>query len=682
MASSRRLQVESLEDRLVPANWGVPWPDAQHLTASFVPNGASLGGGQTNTLFQTLNAIAPTAVWERDVLYALQTWAVNANINIGLVNDGGQPMGAPGRLQGDPRFGDIRIAAGSFASDVLAFTQPFNPVAGTWSGDVQLNSNMGLGVSSSAQYDFSTVILHELGHSLGLADNSDPTSVMDATYHGVDTTPSASDIAALQAIYGPHPTNTVGNTSFATASSLSLLPNSSGVLSIGVNAQLNSMGDTNFYSFKAPSLTGGLTIQLQHDGLSLLTPHVTVFNSWGQVVGSAVSTDPTAADLTIQLNKVRSGGTYYVEVQGGSGTIFDIGSYQLNIQSVPVVNSLLGGLLGSGTAGNGLLGGLLGVVGDVVQTVTSILPLNLSFLTADLLNLGLFGPSAPAHASYQSSVTLSGQAGYYEVQAPAASTGDNVMWAMAWATGSSQLTPNVTAYDSNKNPISAQVLSNENQSEIIQLTGVTPGADYYIKVNSAASSGQGSTGNYTVAVNFGSCAVSMQNFVSSQLTTQASTQTGTLNVQTTDLFHFVLAVPANAGTGVTMTIVNSSGQVVAQLSVTDGQTESLTLSLNPDTYTFEFTDFSVNGAALSTVNFSLQGTDLGSEMGPQAQSSTSSPSQGGTSGGSTSTSGSGSGSGSSSSSGSGSTSTYNWSGSTGTTSGSSSTNQYSGGYTV
>jgi hypothetical protein len=34
-----RLEFESLEDRSLPANFGVPWPGASHLTLSLVPDG-------------------------------------------------------------------------------------------------------------------------------------------------------------------------------------------------------------------------------------------------------------------------------------------------------------------------------------------------------------------------------------------------------------------------------------------------------------------------------------------------------------------------------------------------------------------------------------------------------------------------------------------------------------------
>src|SRR3954453_23505694 len=106
----KRFKLECLEDRAVPTTFGVPWSDPRNLTLSFVPDGAPIAA-HTSTLFQTLNAQQPTVTWQQTILRAFQTWAVNANINIGLVSDGGQALGVAGQPQHDTRFGDVRIGA-------------------------------------------------------------------------------------------------------------------------------------------------------------------------------------------------------------------------------------------------------------------------------------------------------------------------------------------------------------------------------------------------------------------------------------------------------------------------------------------------------------------------------------------------------------------------------------------
>src|ERR1700732_709818 len=201
----RPLALERLEDRLTPATWGIPWPDAQHLTLSFVPD-RTTGGLSPSNLFQDLNALAPTATWQREVLRAFQTWAINGNANIALVTDGGQPMGSPGAIQGDSRFGDIRIAAATAASAIdpsdLADAQPFSWTGTTWSGDVVLNSSYKIGVGNvPGQYDLYSAMLHEAGHVFGLGEIDDASSPMYPTY-AYRTGLSAGDVARFQQLYG------------------------------------------------------------------------------------------------------------------------------------------------------------------------------------------------------------------------------------------------------------------------------------------------------------------------------------------------------------------------------------------------------------------------------------------------------------------------------------------------
>src|SRR5262245_49764817 len=109
MERRRRLHIEPLEDRRTPAIFNVPWADGQNLTISFVPDGTAVDN-QTSNLFQSLQASGLSVeVWQREILRAFQTWAENANLNLGVVVDGGHPLGASGLPQGDSRFGDIRI---------------------------------------------------------------------------------------------------------------------------------------------------------------------------------------------------------------------------------------------------------------------------------------------------------------------------------------------------------------------------------------------------------------------------------------------------------------------------------------------------------------------------------------------------------------------------------------------
>src|SRR3954447_9453823 len=96
---------ETLEDRSLPTTLGVPWADPEHLTLSFAADNTQTPLG-ASTLSQLLSSAGTSAAWKTEILRAFQTWAANGNINIGLVGDGGQALGAVGSVQGDARFGD------------------------------------------------------------------------------------------------------------------------------------------------------------------------------------------------------------------------------------------------------------------------------------------------------------------------------------------------------------------------------------------------------------------------------------------------------------------------------------------------------------------------------------------------------------------------------------------------
>jgi hypothetical protein len=611
-----RLLLEPLEDRTVPTVWGIPWANPSHLTISFVPDG-TLVSGQHSNLFSTLNRIAPTAAWEHTILQAFQSWAVNANINVAVVPDDGDPLGTPGRPQGDPRFGDIRIAAVPLSPQVSAYTAPFNVMAGRWSGDMLLNSSTAFSMTGTSGEDLMTVVLHEAGHSFSLPDNSNSSSVMDATYLGVRRALTAGDVSALQALYGARALDSANNANFATATSLGSFSNSGGVLALQANGDLGTPGDKDYYRFSAPSGLASLTITLQRSGLSLLTPQLNVYNARYQLVASAVSTDPLGGDLTIHLNGVVPSSTYYVEVQGSTQDVFSIGSYQLQVQSVPLVNQV-----------TGLLGSLLGpVVSPVVNIVTAILPLNLSFLTATVLGLGQV-PQNDQHANYtdNANILYSGQVAYYSVEAPPVAN-MNVMTVTVWGTANNGLLPSVHVYDANHNLVPAQVLVNENGIVTLQLANATPGATYFVTVSAAQSSGPGSTGGYFLAINFGPQALQLDTVAQGSLSPTQPQQTGVLDLPQAALYHFVLSAQGSANAQVSLTITSASGVVVAQLTAVGGSAESVTLTLAPGKYQLVYTGSGLNGKPLSPIDYLLSGVMLTNPIGPQPMDPTEAPSQ-------------------------------------------------------
>ena len=120
-----------------------------------------------------------------------------------------------------------------------------------------------------------------------------------------------SDIAAVQALYGPRsddPVNGAGpSDTFATAAPMPEPVGYDGTTPLLIYANIPSPGGENFYSLKPPTgYSGPSTIRLQTAGVSLLAPHLTVFDASGRVVGD-VSSDVVTGDTLQTLALCPSG---------------------------------------------------------------------------------------------------------------------------------------------------------------------------------------------------------------------------------------------------------------------------------------------------------------------------------------------------------------------------------------
>jgi hypothetical protein len=542
-------------------------------------------------------------------LTAYQTWAANANVNVSVVNDGGQAFGAPGVPQGDSRFGDLRVGMAALADTALANTAPFTWAGSTWAGDTLLNSAFKFGVNGNGgPYDLTTVMLHEAGLAFGLQDGTtDPSSVMYNLYQGVRTALTADDIADLQSLYGTRTPDayqgTAGDNSFATAYNFQSLP-ASGVT---FQADLGRFGEAEYYKFNAPIGTTSLTVDLTTTRLSSLLANVTIFNANHQVIGSAAAINPMNGNLSITVPGSLLGATDYIEVTGANSSVFSIGSYQLSL-------------------------GAFSLLGVSLPQSTYTAPISLSN-PGTVLTAALSLPpkwTAPSNLAFNytayAQIHNPKQQHWFKVDAPPASSYGNaplVMVAEAWGTDSNTpLYPKIEIWSDGPGSqlLSTQVLTNDDGVFTVQLPNVAPGSSFRIKVESQGLTGSDSTGTYFLGANFhAEPPVALAQLASAILTPAAPQQFMQFTLNQNELWHFNLSA-ANGGVTaaeeVQMQIYDQSGNRLFNLISYAGQPpETECVYLLAGTYTIRFVAVADQPSDLASLSFALTGENLSYPMG-------------------------------------------------------------------
>lgn len=600
---SRKLHVERLEDRNLLSMFGTPWPDARHLSLSFVPDGTNVNG-RPSDLFREMNARFETGDWQGEILRAFQTWAQNANISIHMVNDGGQVIGSSGPIQGDPRFGDIRVAARPLSPDVLAITTPPNYFSDTRPGDVILNSQYDMAMNGQSGWDLYSIMLQEAGHALGIGNSSDPQSPMYEVYSAGHNKLTPQDIVALRSLYGApqqdHYEGEAGNESFKHASRLGFASGSASAF-----ADLTTKSDVDFYKVRTAAGVNKLTVRLQTTGVSLLTARVNVYDNTGKSIAYNHSRDPLKGDIAIRLDHLKSDSTYYIRVTGEANSEFSIGSYSLRIQQ------------GWDTS-----------AGSTTPTQSRVVDDNHTDDTlrrSTDLDKRQFRDDPRYDYIVQGRIRDAADVDFYGVRAPQDKS--NVMLVTLWGTDEQPVAPKISVFDKNGNLLNVQVLVHTADSIAIQLSNVVPGGKYYIKVGDARL-GTSQPVNYTMSVDFREHAVELDTLVQSTLGGSTVQEFYSLNVSQSQVFHLVLAESsqdAAVATAVRVSIYDEAHHLIFSMTVHNGDTRTSDVFLPAGAYSLRFEGGDGNGGDLSALSFTLGNVRLTDPIDPQPSDPTNDP---------------------------------------------------------
>jgi hypothetical protein len=619
---SGKVHFDALEDRSVPATFGVPWTDSR-ITLSFAPDGTVVSG-RTSTLEAGLAQTMSQEEWQREILSAFHKWSEVSGLDIAVVNDSGAAFGTAGRLQNDPRFGDIRIGGNRLSADVLAVASPPDPaLAGTLAGDVFVNVDYRF---DGSPYDLGTVMLHEAGHTLGLDHSTDPNSPMYQRFNNTVDQLTQGDITRIRSLYGRRQADRFegrrGNETIATAARIPQTAGYNGSTPLMLWGDLREASDVDHYWFDTIPNRGddrNVTVRLQSSGLSLLGAKVTVFrldDNGNPVEVANVTSD--AADIIGDVLSVTFDGAddddgtsrrYFVRVESSDSAPFRTGRYALsvNYDALGTVPEATIDQVARGPYRDLGASDLARLLANPNALVNRDGGTNDVVLAATRLSATANGPGRRRFETVGSLV--SGDVDLYRVEAPTANS-SRTLTVQVWGIGEG-VRPEVEIMNAAGQVIASDILVNDQRTFTIQADGFAPATDSFIRVKNAAGA---ASGNFFLTVDYGDRRTTVNPYAQGSFSSN-TVREDTLHVARAHLFHYVLAAEgSDPSSGVRMRVFNAVGQAIVDITAMAGRTVSAPATLlTPGSYTVRYDRL---GSAGTGTSFVLRGDDLIDPMGP------------------------------------------------------------------
>jgi len=612
-----RLTAERLEDRTVPTLFGNPWPDPGHLTFSFAPDGTDVAGAQSR-LGATLGGLG-TAVWQREIARAFQTWAAVANLNFAAVSDIGKEFGEPGPVQGSEWYGDIRIAARPLSDGELAVATPFNMFS-NWAGEIVLNSNKAFAVGTAAgRYDLYTVVLQEIGHALGMDNSPDPAAAMYTVYSAARSGLAPSDVAAIQTLYGARSPDRFdaggSNDTSAKADAISFVTDATkqlgstdgtaGPKPFVAAGDITTLSDVDYYVYTTPKGSSDFTVSLLTSGLSQLNARVSVYDSSGRLLAAAVATPPGfGKPFELFVGNAKDKSTYRIKVEGATADLFGVGQYKLAVgdQSqlavVKRVEATFFTPAGEKDADDH----------DDTYQPSALL---------SFVDLGVARPKDDARWDFTGFADISqpGDSDVYRVQTKADTP--PVLVISAWDTFGGKLDPTVRVYDASGRTVKYEVLQNDRGTFTIQVVGVKPNTSYYIRIYAENQFDSNSnTGKYFLGIDFRNEAITHTTFAAGTLQGDRNQVFTSFDLARTQAVWFELSGTANPDVASRLVVYDAGGNGVFTLKSVGGQVVGGGAFLLPGTYTVRIVAAARSGpmpAYAFRARYSLESDPIGPE---------------------------------------------------------------------
>lgn len=614
--TQKGLSFESLESRRLQAQFGIAWTDSAHLTMSYAPDGTT-AYGVPSALFASLDAQMPRNVWQGAIQRAIGEWSKVANVNVGIVSDGGQVFGVAGPVQGDRRFGDIRIGGYPMDSHSLAVSiPPSTALNGTFSGDIFINTR-----ETFTESELYRVALHEVGHALGLPHSTNPLSVMNPNLSS-NSTLSGADVTAIRGLYGVRSLDlnegSKGNDTLRNATRIKYSVSSGGYdgsTPLIAYGDLGRIGDRDIFELKGlTGYNGSITFRVQTKSISMTAVSLRLLDESGNLLRQVESPSDDAGIVNLRLPSSSPDAIYYLEVRAKATAQHALGRFAIGVTFDGLLQPTA---IALDTVLRGNYDGLAPEKVDLLFTDPAALfledDLGLNDTTLGAIDLRP-GPGQPSDKdlSTQGSINSVTDQDFYRVRVPQA-TGPWVLTLGLLKSGVQGILPRVQVFNANSVLIPAEIIVNDAGRYAIQVTGLPANQNLFLRVTSPT----GQTGNYLLDVTFNKAPAQLSTFVQASLPTAASVKSGELYVAKTQLFNFVLdTVGAGA---VTMRIRNEAGQVVySQVAGANQTASAFSAMLAPGRYTLRF-------STTAPVSFKLRGVQITDPIGPVVDSATLAP---------------------------------------------------------